>query len=110
VIVTTESSEPALNRNSAVPSTPVVWPLVFEPPPNVPLPVRVPHRGTPETTFPKRSFAVTIIELPLFTAEIVRASVALLVPVAPPWRKLTVPVIDFAPAVAVNVFTPAVHP
>jgi hypothetical protein len=90
--------------------TSVVAEAELLPPPNRPLPVRDANRGTPETTFPKRSLAVTMIELPEATAVMLRTSVSLLVPVGPPWRNATVPVADFAPAVAVNVLTPAVHP
>ena len=51
-----------------------------------------------------------MIELPEATAVMLRTSVGLSVPVAPPWRNATVPVTDFVPAVAVKVLTPAVHP
>lgn len=58
--------------NSADPAASVVAEAVLLPPPNRPLPVRDAYRGTPCTGLPKRSLAVTAIELPEATAAIVR--------------------------------------
>jgi len=83
-MVTTDASVPPLNTNSAIPDAFVILPAVLFPPPNRPLPVRVPHRGTPDTTLSKRSLAVTVMIFPLRVAEMLRTSVGLFVPVAPP--------------------------